>query len=159
MLRKEEVESFDEQEDRARRRLRTAAWVKAALLAGVLVYVVPSGGPWMSTEAFTSAIGRALPQNVIVALVLHFLLAFLYGVAIAACIFRLPLGGGILVGAFLSFPLYGLNYLLLALGAGFAGNELHVFIAHFMFCLFFSAAYRAFAVPRARRTTDGAPVR
>ncbi|HEV3410059.1 MAG TPA: hypothetical protein VG095_07185 [Chthoniobacterales bacterium] len=159
MLKKEEVESFDQQEERARRRLRSGALVKAALLAGVLVYVVPSGGPWMSTEAFTNAMGRVVIQNVFVAAILHFLLAFLYGLAIAACIFRPALGAGILFGTLLAFPLYGLNYMLLGLGAGFAGNELHVFITHFMFCLFFSAAYRAFAVPRARRTTDGTPVR
>ena len=153
MLRKEEVESFDELEERARQRLRPKALVKAALLAGVLVYVVPSGGPWMSTEAFTNAMGRVMTHNVPAALVLHFLFAFLYGWIIAACIFRLPLAGGIIFGALLAFPLYGLNYLLLGVGAGLGGNEIHVLLTQFMFGLFFTVAYRAFAVPRAQTRT------
>jgi hypothetical protein len=43
------------------------------------------------------------------------------------------------------------NYAILAAGAGFRANEIHAGIARLMFCLFFSVAYRAMAVPRARR--------
>ena len=159
MEKKENVESFDQLEERAQRRLRLGPMLKAALLAGVLVFIVPAG-PWMSHESMVNIMGRGMGTNAIAAIIGHFALALLYGWILAMCIFRGPLGAGILFGALLAAPLYGLNYLLLAVGSGFRGNELHVGIAHFMFCLFFSVAYRAMAVPRARRKHDsGAPVK
>jgi hypothetical protein len=150
MLDKSKIESPEEVERRARQRLRPRALVKSALLAGVLVYVVPSGGPWMSTESFTNVMGRVITLNAIVDLVGHFVLALIYGWIVAACIFRLPTMVGIALGTAMSIPLWGLNYLLLGMAAGMHGNELHTFLAHFQFCLFFSAAYMAMAVPKPR---------
>ena len=160
MEKRENVESFEQLEERAQQRLRPGPLIKAALRAGVLVFIVPAG-PWMSHESLVNIMGRGMGTNAIAAVVGHFLLALLYGWIIAMCIFRPPLGAAILFGALLAAPLCGLNYLILALGAGFRGNELHVGIAHFMFCLFFSVAYRAMAVPRARRKEGGigAPVK
>lgn len=151
MLKPNEVESPEEVEKRARGRLRTGALVKSALLAGLLIFVVPSGGPWMSNEAFLNVMGRVVTFNAIADLIGHFILAFLYGWIVALCIYSLPLAGGIMVGAALSIPLWGLNYLLLGVGAGFRGNELHTFLAHLQYCIYFSVAYRAMAVPRPRR--------
>jgi len=51
----------------------------------------------------------------------------------------------------LSLPLYALNFVVFGLIGGFRGSELHIFIAHLMFALFFSVAYRALAVPAPRR--------
>lgn len=154
MEKQENVESFEQLEERAQQRLRLGPMVKAALLAGVLVFIVPAG-PWMSHESMVNIMGRGMGTNAIAAVVGHFALAMLYGWLIAMCIFRPPLGAAIVFGALLAAPLYGLNYLLLALGSGFRANELHVGIAHFMFCLFFSVAYRAMAVPRPRRKHGG----
>ncbi len=145
------LESFEEQEARARRRLRVGALLRAAAIAAVLVFVVPTGGPWMSTEAFTNVMGRVLTKNMVVDLIGHFMVAFVYAWIIALAIYRLPTSGGILLGTALTLPLYGVNYLIFAMGAGLGGNELHTFLAHFMFCLFFSIAYRALAVPPPRR--------
>ena len=64
----------------------------------------------------------------------------------------------ILAGAALSLPLYGLNYVIFAAFLRYTSNELHVFIAHLVFCLFFSAAYKAGAVPRPRWRATGKPV-
>jgi hypothetical protein len=58
MEKREDFETFDQQEKRARKRLRSKALMKAAVLAGVIVFIVPAGGPWMSAEAFTSVMGQ-----------------------------------------------------------------------------------------------------
>ena len=159
MERRENIESFDEQEARAQRRLSVGALVKAALLAGVLVFVVPAGGPWMSQEAFVNVMGRGMGNHPLPALLGHFTLTLLYGWIIGMCIFSQPLAAGILFGALMALPLYGLNYVLLAAGAGFRANEIHVGIAHFMFCLFFSVAYRGLAVQRPRRKDGSEPAK
>lgn len=158
MEKRENVESFEQLEERAQQRFRLGPMVKAALLAGVLVFIVPAG-PWMSHESMVNIMGRGMGTHAIAAVIGHFVLALLYGWIIAMCIFRPPLGAAILFGALLAAPLYALNYLILALGSGFRGNELHVGIAHFMFCLFFAVAYRAMAVPRARRKDGSTPAK
>jgi hypothetical protein len=122
--------------------------VKAALLAGLIVYIVPSGGPWMSQEAFTNVMGRGTGGNFVFSLIWHFLLALVYGWILATCIYRPPTAGGIILGTLLAVPLWGLNYLIFAIAGGLRANELHSLIAHIEFCLFFSVAYRALAVPR-----------
>src|SRR3954465_10617002 len=109
MLRPDQVESDEAVERRARRRLRTGALFKAALVAGIFVYIVPSGGPWMSHEAFTNVMGRIMSPNFLVDLVGHFLLAFLYGSLVAPIIYRLPTGAGIPLGISLALPLWGLR--------------------------------------------------
>jgi hypothetical protein len=48
-------------------------------------------------------------------------------------------------------PLYGLNYVLFGLLMSYSANELHVLISHLIFCLFFSVAYRAMAIPKPRK--------
>jgi len=161
MEKRENLESFDEQERRAQQQLHPGALVKAALLAGLLVFVVPAG-PWMSQESMVNVMGRGMGNNAIPALFGHFALALLYSWVIGTCIFKLPLGAGLAFGALLAIPLWGLNYLILAAGAGFQANEMHAGIAHLMFCLFFSVAYRALAVPRPLRkdgqdTTEAGP--
>lgn len=153
MLDKNQLESEEQVEKRARQRINGRALIISAFLAAALVFVVPSGGPWMSTESFTNAMGRVLSLNVVPNLIVHFGLGLLYGWLIALSIFRLPLAGGILLGTALTFPLWGLNYLVLNLGAGIGASELHTFLAHLQFCLFFSVAYRAMAVPRPRRVS------
>src|SRR3954465_12257476 len=141
MLRPDQVESDEAVERRARRRLRTGALFKAALLAGLFVYIVPSGGPWMSHEAFTNVMGRVVHPNAVVDLTLHFLMALVYGLFVGACIYRPITAIGIILGTALAVPLWGLNYLIFAFAGGIPGNELHTFLAHFEFCLFFSVAY------------------
>ena len=150
MEKRENLESFDEQERRAQQQLNPAALVKAALLAGVLIFVVPAG-PWMSQESMVNVMGRGMGNQAILAFFGHFALVFLYAWIISLCIYRLPLGAGVGFGALLALPLWALNYAVFAVGAGFQANEVHAAIAHFMFCLFFSVAYRGMAVPRPRR--------
>jgi hypothetical protein len=154
MEKREDFESFEEQERRAQQELNVGALVKATLLAGILIFAVPAG-PWMSQESMVNVMGRGMGNQAVVAFVCHFAVAFIYAFIIALCIYRLPLGAGVGFGALLALPLWALNYSIFVAGAGFQANEVHAAIAHFMFCLFFSVGYRGLAVPRPRRK-DGA---
>src|SRR5437762_5509985 len=135
------MESVERQEDRATRRLRPAVAVKAALLAGLLVFVVPSGGPWMSQEAFTAVMGRIVSSNWVVDVTGHFLLALFYGWLLAFIIYKPATFVAILLGALGGLALYALNYVTLGLAINKPGYELHVALAHLTFGLFFAAAY------------------
>lgn len=147
------MESAEEQEKRARRRIRLRALVKASLLTGVLVFIVPAGGPWMSHEAFTAVMGRIMSSNWIIDILGHFVLAFVYGALLVPLIYKPPMPLAILIAIAGGFALYGLNYAVLGVGLGYVKNELHVALEHFMFGLFFVVMYRAMAVPPPR----GAP--
>ena len=150
MEKRENFESFEEQERRAQLQLSVGALVKATLLAGIVIFVVPAG-PWMSQESMVNVMGRGLGNQAVIAFFTHFALAFIYAWIIALCIYRLPLGAALGFGALLSLPLWAVNYAIFVAGAGLQANEVHAAIAHFMFCLFFSVAYRGLAVPRPRR--------
>lgn len=149
------MESSEQQEQRARRRIRPDALLKASLLAGLLVFIVPAGGPWMSHEAFTAVMGRIMSSNWIVDLIGHFALACVYGAVLAPLIYRPPMLGAVLIAICASFALYGLNYAVLGVGMGFVKNEVHVALEHFLFSLYFVVAYRAMAVPPPR---DAPPI-
>ena len=150
MEKRENFESFEEQERRAQQELNVGALIKAAVIAGIAVFVVPAG-PWMSQESMVNVMGRGMGDQTVLAFCLHFVVVAIYAWIIALCIYRLPLGAGVGFGALLAVPLWGVNYAVFAAGAGFQANEVHAAIAHFMFCLFFSVAYRGMAVPRPRR--------
>jgi hypothetical protein len=152
------IESPEEQERRARQRIRPKPMVICALVVGAVVFVVPAGGPWMSQEGFISAMGRLLTSNPFVNLLGQFVLVLLYGWLVAASIYRFRTLGGIVLGAMLSLALYGLNYFIFVALLQYKSNELHVFLAHLTFCLFFSAAYKAASVPRPRWKDTGKPV-
>jgi hypothetical protein len=153
-----QIESPEQQERRARRRLRPKPLIICALIVGAIVLVVPAGGPWMSQEAFISAMGRIVSENLFVNLITHFVLVFVYAWIVASCIYSFRTAGGIALGTVLGLPLYGINYLFFAVMLGYTSNELHVAIAHLVFCLLFSAAYKAAAVPPPRWRATGEPV-
>ena len=143
------METFDEQEKRARQRLKPVALLKAALVAGLITFVVP-GGPWMSYESGVATMGRVLSESVWVAALWQVAFSLAYGLAIAMVIYSLSVLTGIVLGALMSIPLYALNYMVLRNSMGVGSNEVHTVIAHFMFCLIFSAVYRAMAVSAPR---------
>ncbi|MFL6528212.1 MAG: hypothetical protein ACJ8IQ_08945 [Chthoniobacterales bacterium] len=143
-------ESPEQQERRGRQELRPKAIFYAALISGLVVWIVPAG-PWMSHEGLFTAFARSVIGNATADFVLHMALSFFYGWLLALVIYRLNLGLAVLAGAGLSCVLYVLNYIVFAAIARLQSNELHVFLAHFLFGLFFAVAYRAWAVPRPRR--------
>ena len=143
-------ESPEQQERRGRQELRPKAMFYSALIAGLIVWVVPAG-PWMSHESFFTAFGRSVIGNATADLVLHMALAIFYGWLVGICIYRFNLAMSVLIGTAVACAIYVLNYIVFAAVARLQSNELHVFLAHALFGLFFSVAYRAWAVPRPRR--------
>jgi hypothetical protein len=152
MLAEQDLEPVEKQEARARQRVRSGAVIYSILIAAVICFVL--GGPWLSQEAFITAMGRVLSPNWIFNVIGHLVICAIYGFVIASIIFRWPTAQAIVVGTGLFIPLYGLNYLLFRIIAGYPGNEVHVGLEHFLFCLIFAAAYKAFSIP-SRRRADG----
>jgi hypothetical protein len=146
------METFEQQEKRARQRLRPAAVVKAALVAGLITFLLPGGGPWMSFDSGIASMGRVMSTSVWIAAAWQVALALAYGWTIAALTFSMSTLAGIVVGALMSIPLYAVNHMVIRNSFGILGNEVHAGIAHFMFCLLFAAIYRAMAVPAPRAT-------
>ena len=149
------METFEEQERRARQRLKPFALVKAVLVAGVITFVVP-GGPWMSYESGVATMGRVLSESVWIAALWQIAFSLAYGWAIAMVIYSVSVLTGIVLGALMSVPLYALNYVVLHNSMGVGSNEVHTVIAHVMFCLIFSAVYRAMAVSAPRQEVRNA---
>jgi hypothetical protein len=145
------LESGEEQEENSRRRLRWKPIITAALIAGVLTFLIPGGGPWISTETGLAAMGRILSPNWVVDILGQLVLSLAYGMIIASAIYSLSTGGGIVLGTLLGVPLYAVNWLVFRQLLGFPANELHAGITHLVFALFFSVVYRAAAVPPPRR--------
>ena len=143
-------ESPEQQERRGRQEFRAKAMFYSAIIAGLVVWVVPAG-PWMSHESLFTAFGRSVIRNATGDFVLHMALSIFYGWLLALCIYRLGLGTSVLMGTVLACVLYVVNYIVFVAIGRIQSNELHVFLAHFLFGLFFSVAYRAWAVPRPRR--------
>lgn len=144
------METFEQQEQRAREHMSAMAVVKAALIAGLFTFLVPGGGPWMSYDTSIAVMGRVLTDSPILAGLWQAAFALAYGWVIAAVIYSMSLMGGIAVGALMSVPLYVVNSFIMKAGFGMESNEVHVGISHFMFCLIFSCVYRAVAVPAPR---------
>jgi hypothetical protein len=141
------MNEYERQERRARSRMSGSALVKAALISGLIVFILPGGGPWMSTESGIATMGRILTDSWLSAAVLQVVFSITYGAIIAFTIYKLPLFFGILTGIALSLPLYAANYLVVPAMTSTPSNEVHVALAHVAFCLLFSAQYRAMAVP------------
>ena len=150
--RKDFMETFEQQEQRARQRMHPGAAVKAALIAGLITFVVP-GGPWMSYESGFAVMGRVVSDSVLIAAAWQAAFALAYGWAIAFVIFSMSTLGGITVGALMRFLIYAANVMVLRNGFGALGNEVHAGLPHFMFCLLSSAMYRAMAVTAPRQST------
>jgi len=91
-------------------------------------------------------------------MILHFTFAIVYGAIVAAVIYRFQVTAALCFGVLIGAGLYALNYVLFALALGYSSNELHVFIQHIVFGLFFAAAYKAASVPRPRWKATGRPV-
>src|SRR4051812_22409844 len=141
-----QIESPEQQELRARARLRQKPMFVCALIVGAIVLVFPAG-PWMSHEASITAMGRILSKSWIVNIILHFTFAIVYGAIIAGVIYRFRVPGALCFGVLIGGLLYAANYVLFALALGYSSNELHVCIEHIVFGLFFAAAYKGASVP------------
>jgi len=153
-----QIESPEDQDRRARQMLNVKPVISCAAIIGAIIFVVPAGGPWMSQEAFISAMGRLVSHSWLVNFVGHFVLALVYGALTASIIYRFRLGPALIVSALVGLGLYAVNYGLFAALLGYTSSEVHVGIEHVVFCVLYAAIYKAASVPRPRWKATGKPV-
>jgi hypothetical protein len=134
---------------------RPVQWLtgmKAALAIGAIFWLVTRGIPWATSGLVSPTVmGReikppgALDFNAaILATVLHFLSALIYGAIIMPLIHRFRYSSAWLVGAAMGVILYVINLAVFSMFAGGApySRELPVFITHLAFGIIFTGAYK-----------------
>ena len=147
------MESPEHQEWRARQRVRFNAVFKAAILAGLVLFLMSGGGPWSTAGTMNAIIGRDIPMNYLLLALGHFLLSLVYVFIIAQVIYRFRIVSGIAVGIAVCIALYGLNFVVFrGLGLTQHSPESKVFFVHLVFGAVASALYKAFSVPRPLNT-------
>lgn len=104
----------------------------------------------MSYETGIATMGRVLFANWMGAALSQAAFAFIYGIAIAAVIWRQRITASIVFGVMVGLGLFAVNVLLLRPLSTGTQNEMHVLIAHVAFALMFSLVYRAVSVPTMR---------
>lgn len=121
-----------------------AAAAKAGLIAGIIFLVMPQGSPWASlTIASGAAMGRPVPGNVALGLVLQMILALGYTFPIAWATRFVRSWRGILVGGAIGLVLYFVNYGVVRLAwPDFSGSETRVLFTHVVFGMFAAALYK-----------------
>jgi hypothetical protein len=128
-------------------RLQWRPALKAGLIAGGVLLVVPHGSPWSSFTFFVPAIlGRNMEQAELplpVVWGVHLLISVFYGLVIAFGVSLLRQWKAILVGGGAGLLLYLLNLGVVALfWPSLQGGEGGVILAHLVFGLIAGGAYR-----------------
>jgi hypothetical protein len=127
--------------------LQWGAALKAGLIAGAILLIVPRASPWSSITSFDPAImGRPLAvgfRSWLPVWLTHLLLSVAYGLCISRLVVSLRGFHAVLAGGFIGLILYGLNLLIVSLiWPQMRGNELSVVFTHVVFGLIAAAAYR-----------------
>jgi ABC-type antimicrobial peptide transport system permease subunit len=148
------MNEYERQERRGRSRFSVPAAMKAALIAGLVAFLLPGGGPWTSNETGLAVMGRIVTPSIVLAAFSQAVLAIGYGFILGMLLYRLRMLTTILSGLAMSLPLYGANYLLFRSLSSRPSNEVHVVLAHIVFCLFFCVLYRAVAVPTVKELEE-----
>ena len=128
-----------------------SAAVRAGLLAGAVLLVVPQGSPWAGMSFFSGVVmGRTIGSwgtwPPLVVLMLHLGVAVVYTFAIAAIVKNFKSWRGILVGGLVGLALYPLNFAFVAmLIPSLVGGEFRPAFTHLVFGLFAAGAYKGIA--------------
>jgi len=139
------------------------AGIIAGLIIAVWFLMFPRGIPWSSVNFFSAAVvGRVMPESVsfVSATILHFAVAALYGLIIAAVVRRTRPELAIVAGALTGLVLYFCNWAIVKYAVPSAyGREAAVLIAHVLFGAFTAGVYRGL-ISRRRVPVDdpGNPV-
>jgi len=131
------------------RPVRWGAAAVAGLIVGGLFFLFPRGIPWTSVTAFSATVmGRVMPPEVpyLTAILVHFLLCAIYGLAIGAVVNKLRPELAMLMGAIVGLGLYLLNFAAVYfLFHWVYGREPAIILTHLLFGAFTAAAYRGLA--------------
>ena len=143
------METPEHQEFRARQRFSSAAAVKSALFAGLVLFIMSGGGPWSTAGTMNAIMGRDVQLPIFLLALGHFLLAFIYVFVIGQVIYRLQTWTGVAAGVGVAIGHYAANALIFrGFGIGQHSPEGRTFLVHLVFGLIASGLYKAFAVPR-----------
>jgi hypothetical protein len=122
--------------------------VASGLIAGVVLLILPHASPWEGLTSFTPALmGRVVPRmwdmGLFVTVVLHLVLAIIYGVLISLVVTHIRQLTAVFAGGVAGLVLYFLNLGTVTLFfPAMRGNELSVFVTHVVFGLIAAGAYR-----------------
>jgi hypothetical protein len=143
------MDSFEEQELRARQALDMGAVFKTAFAVGLIFFVMSGGSPWTTAGTMNMIMGRDFVANFWTLLFGHFAVSFLYSWIIASVIYRLATPAAVAIGIGLGLALYFANLVAFwSLGGKMQSPEFVTFFVHVTFSLFASLMYKAFSVPK-----------
>src|SRR5262245_26025609 len=98
--------------------LQWGAALKAGLIAGAILLIVPRASPWSSVTSFDPSImGRAIPAGFhswLAVWLVHLVLSVAYALGISRIIVALRGFRAVLAGGLLGLILYGLNLLIVS---------------------------------------------
>jgi hypothetical protein len=132
-----------------------SAAVFSGLMMGVVLLLLPQGIPWAPLTFLSGVMGRSTetptPRLTIGEICIHFSLALIYAIIIAAILRNVRSWRGILLGGITGLGLYFINFILTSLCAPqFLGREERVVFTHVLMGFFTAAFYLGI---RRRRTT------
>jgi hypothetical protein len=153
------MDTFEQQELRARQALSPSAVVKTGFAVGAIFFVMSGGSPWTTAGTMNMIMGRDFDLGFWSLLFGHFALAFLYTWIIGSIIYRLKTPAAVAVAVLIGLGLYAVNAV-----AFFAlGGKMHTpgnfvpFFVHVTFSLFAGLLYKAFSVPSVASETNFDP--
>ncbi len=129
------------QTNRGAPKLDFLAALKSGFIVGVLFVLMPMGIPW-SRLAFGLGTVMGRETGFQIGILIHLIVALIYGLVIAVCTKRFRSWRVILAGALTGFLIYGLNIAVVwLLAPELLGNETRILVTHLLFGAFASAIY------------------
>src|SRR3954470_19170503 len=99
------MDSFEQQELRARQALSVSAVFKTGFAVGAIFFVMSGGSPWTTAGTMNMIMGRDFKVGFTALLIGHFAVSFLYTWIIASIIYRLKTPAAVAVGVLLGIGL------------------------------------------------------
>ncbi|HXT12404.1 MAG TPA: hypothetical protein VN873_12645 [Candidatus Angelobacter sp.] len=122
--------------------------IAAALIAGVILLIVPHASPWEGLTTFNPAfMGRVPPPawnlGIILIVLIHLALSVIYGFIISIAVLNIHELRAVFVGGVVGLILYLVNLGVVSLWfPALRGNEVSVIITHGVFGLIAAGLYR-----------------
>src|SRR4051812_28821528 len=146
------MDTFEQQELRARQALDMGAVFKAAFAVGLIFFVMSGGSPWTTAGTMNMIMGRDFVAKFWTLLIGHFAVSLLYCWIIGSVIYRLATPAAVAVGVGMGIGLYFANLVAFwSLGGKMQSPEFVTFFVHVTFSLFASLMYKAFSIPKVVR--------
>jgi hypothetical protein len=135
-------------EPEGKRQFQLFAAVGAALIAGLVLLIVPRGSPWSSLTLFAPVVvGRVVPAQFGISLpstmLLHLAVSVVYGLAISRSVANVTQLRALVTGGAIGLVLYVINFSIVSTWfPELRGNEFSVILTHAVFGMVAGGAYR-----------------